>query len=165
MIYRFVLSYCFVLMKGSQYEYVLITLVLVGSMILFFKFHNAFDFHNEVMGMLWSVLMSLYVWTALLLFFAKVLFIYSLNVWNVFIIKVHGKQSFSREFDFLDNRNSFHHTDSFNEPRSKNTSSINQWIENDWWKWIVEPIEIFDKARRFSQFLIKFCIFFNIKYF
>ena len=63
-------------MKGSQYEYVLITLVLVGSMILFFKFHNAFDFHNEVMGMLWSVLMSLYVWTALLLFFAKVLFIY-----------------------------------------------------------------------------------------
>ena len=67
-------------MKGSQYEYVLITLVLVGSMILFFKFHNAFDFHNEVMGMLWSVLMSLYVWTALLLFFAKVLFIYSLNV-------------------------------------------------------------------------------------
>ena len=59
-------------MKGTQFEYVLITLVLVGSMILFFKFHNNYEYHNEIMGKLWSILMSLYAWTALLLFFAKV---------------------------------------------------------------------------------------------
>lgn len=61
-------------MKGSQFEYVLITIILVGSLILFLKFHNNYEFHNETMGKLWDVLMSLNVWTALLLFFAKVLF-------------------------------------------------------------------------------------------
>lgn len=61
-------------MKGKQFEYVLITLVLVGSLIIFLKFHNNFEFHNESMGKIWSILMSLNVWTALLLFFAKVSF-------------------------------------------------------------------------------------------
>ena len=61
-------------MKGIQFEYVLITLVLVGGMILFFKFQVSSEYHNETMGKLWSILMSLYVWTALLLFFAKVIY-------------------------------------------------------------------------------------------
>jgi hypothetical protein len=78
-------------MKGSEFEYVLITLVLIGSLILFFKFHNTFDYHNEMIGILWSVLMSLYVWTALLLFFAKVFI--SLICKTIFFknMKVYGK--------------------------------------------------------------------------
>lgn len=60
-------------MNGTQFDYVLLTLIVGGSIILFFKFHFNSTYYNEYIAILWSLLMSLNLWTALMLFFSKIM--------------------------------------------------------------------------------------------
>lgn len=59
-------------MDGENFQYILIALTLAGSVILFFNFYTNSPFHNEKIATTWSIMISLNLWTAILLCFAKV---------------------------------------------------------------------------------------------
>jgi PAS domain S-box-containing protein len=60
-------------MHGDQYQYILLAEILGGSIILFMKFHFNSPFYNEVIAKLWSALMSINLWTAMMLVFSKIM--------------------------------------------------------------------------------------------
>jgi hypothetical protein len=69
--YQMVLVICFNLMHGEQYQYIILFLILGGSLLLFIKFHFNSPYFNETIGKLWSSLVSINLWTAIMLTFSK----------------------------------------------------------------------------------------------
>ena len=59
--------------NGNQYEYILLAEIHAGSAILFIKFHFNSPYYNETIAKLWSTLMSINLWTAVMLAFSKVM--------------------------------------------------------------------------------------------
>lgn len=61
---------CFTFMVGKEFHYLLIALLLGGSLIVFAKFHYSSPYFNETMRKLWSSIAAINVWTMILLCFA-----------------------------------------------------------------------------------------------
>ena len=61
------------LMHGNQYQYILLAEILGGSAILFMKFHFNSPYNDETIAKLWSTLMSINLWTAIMLSFSKIM--------------------------------------------------------------------------------------------
>jgi len=57
-------------MVGKEFHYLLIALLLAGSLIVFAKFHYSSPYFNETMRRLWSSIAAINVWTMILLCFA-----------------------------------------------------------------------------------------------
>lgn len=71
--YEMVMIISFTFMNGDQYQYILLALILGGSTILFVKFHFNSPYYNEIIAKLWSALMSINLWTAMMLVFSKIM--------------------------------------------------------------------------------------------
>lgn len=71
--YQAVMIICFTFMNGDQYQYILLALIFAGSAVLFVKFHFNPPYYNEIVAKLWSALMSINIWTAMMLIFSKIM--------------------------------------------------------------------------------------------
>lgn len=70
-LYMTVMIISMMFMRGSDYDYILLIFILGGSLLIFFKFHFNSPYYNEKIAKLWSCLMSINLWTAIMLCFAK----------------------------------------------------------------------------------------------
>ncbi|EAS07526.3 PAS domain S-box protein (macronuclear) [Tetrahymena thermophila SB210] len=73
LLYQVVLIIAFTFMNNQQNDYVLIGLLIAGSLVTFTKFHYESPFYNEEFQKIWSFITALQVWSAILLCFAKFL--------------------------------------------------------------------------------------------
>lgn len=64
---------CFTFLNGYQYQYIILAVMLGGSTVLFVKFHYNSPYYSEIMGKLWSLLVSLNLWTVMMLVFGKIM--------------------------------------------------------------------------------------------
>ena len=70
-LYHTVMIISFMFMRGEDYHYILLIFIIGGSLLIFFKFHFNSPYYNEKVAKLWSCLMSINLWTAIMLCFAK----------------------------------------------------------------------------------------------
>jgi len=64
---------CLTYLTGDQFQVLLIALILIGSLILFMKFYFNSVYHNEIISKLWSTILAVNLWTAVMLVFAKIM--------------------------------------------------------------------------------------------
>lgn len=62
----------FTFMNGDRYQDIILTMILAGSLVLFYKFHYDSPYYNENIAALWSTLASLNLWTACMLIFSRI---------------------------------------------------------------------------------------------
>ena len=72
-VYMMVMILAVTFLHDKQDAYILITLILIGSFLLFYKYHYNSPFHNEFVAKLWATLFAINLWTAILLLFAKLM--------------------------------------------------------------------------------------------
>lgn len=70
-LYHTVMIISFMFMRGEDYHYILLIFIIGGSLLIFFKFHFNSPYYNEKVAKLWSCLMSINLWTAIMLCFSK----------------------------------------------------------------------------------------------
>lgn len=70
-LYHTIMIISFMFMRGEDYHYILLIFIIGGSLLIFFKFHFNSPYYNEKVAKLWSCLMSINLWTAIMLCFAK----------------------------------------------------------------------------------------------
>ena len=68
-----VMIICLTFLTASQFQVVLLALILVGSFVLFMKFYFNSPYHNEIVSKLWSIVTVLNFWTAIMLVFSKIM--------------------------------------------------------------------------------------------
>lgn len=73
LLYQIVMIVCFTFMHTEDLQYVLIAFQLIGTLIVFCKYHYDSPYYNETLQKLWSFLTAILVWTSILLAFAKFL--------------------------------------------------------------------------------------------
>jgi hypothetical protein len=78
-LYQVVMVLAYTFMHGSEYHYILLALILVGSLLIFIKFHFNTPFYNDFISQLWSSLCAINLWTAIMVCFAKVILIQKSN--------------------------------------------------------------------------------------
>lgn len=64
---------CYTFMVGRSYDYLFILIMLIGSFIVFWKLHIENPFNNIYIAKMWSMLVSVNMWSVILLCFAKFL--------------------------------------------------------------------------------------------
>jgi hypothetical protein len=60
-------------MNGEQYQIILLAILIVGSTIVFIKFHFNSPYYNEYVAKLWTVLMAVNLWSAVMIIFARIM--------------------------------------------------------------------------------------------
>ena len=63
----------FTFLLGEEYEMVKLIFILGGSMLLFVNFHFDSPYYNVAIGNMWSCFCAINLWTAIMLWFAKVM--------------------------------------------------------------------------------------------
>ncbi|CAK66138.1 unnamed protein product (macronuclear) [Paramecium tetraurelia] len=71
--YELVMIICYTFMVGRSYDYLFILIMLVGSFIVFWKMHIENPHNNVYIAKMWSMLVSVNMWSVILLCFAKFL--------------------------------------------------------------------------------------------
>jgi len=73
LVYKTIMIICLTYLTGDQFQVLLIALILIGSLILFMKFYFNSVYHNEIISKLWSTILAVNLWTAVMLVFAKIM--------------------------------------------------------------------------------------------
>jgi len=73
LVYKTIMVICLTYLTGDQFQVLLIALILIGSLILFMKFYFNSVYHNEIVSKLWSTILAVNLWTAVMLVFAKIM--------------------------------------------------------------------------------------------
>ena len=71
LLYQSLMVIALTFMRGKDYHYIILIFILGGSLIIFFKFHFNSPYYNEKVAKVWSCLMSINLWTAIMICFAK----------------------------------------------------------------------------------------------
>lgn len=71
LLYESLMVIALTFMRGKDYHYIILIFILGGSLIIFFKFHFNSPYYNEKVAKMWSCLMSINLWTAIMICFAK----------------------------------------------------------------------------------------------
>ncbi|CAD8075777.1 unnamed protein product [Paramecium primaurelia] len=71
--YELVMIICYTFMVGRYYDYLFILIILVGSFTIFWKMHIENPHNNIYIAKMWSMLVSVNMWSVILLCFAKFL--------------------------------------------------------------------------------------------
>ncbi|CAD8157650.1 unnamed protein product [Paramecium octaurelia] len=71
--YELVMIICYTFMVGRSYDYLFILIITIGSFTIFWKMHIENPHNNVYIAKMWSMLVSVNMWSVILLCFAKFL--------------------------------------------------------------------------------------------
>ncbi|CAK82689.1 unnamed protein product (macronuclear) [Paramecium tetraurelia] len=71
--YELVMIICYTFMVGRSHDYLFILIIMIGSFIIFWKMHIENPHNNIYIAKMWSMLVSVNMWSVILLCFAKFL--------------------------------------------------------------------------------------------
>lgn len=71
--YEMVMIFMYAFLYGEEYDYLFLFFMLVGSLVIFFKYYIDYPYYSSWFGVFWACLININLWSVIMALFAKLL--------------------------------------------------------------------------------------------